>query len=111
DAAGTVFQHGMHVKDRQAQRLVGTFQTAVYGTERAIVGSNPQQACVVLCDRSHKIGSLACGDGISMKNAVLPLNQAAAVGADPQAPITGGQQAKNTVFLKGRCVLMGKQVE
>jgi hypothetical protein len=44
-----------------------------------------------------------------MKCSILPFDQTAAVGADPQAAIAGGQQAKDTIFPEGRRIFMGKE--
>ena len=46
-----------------------------------------------------------------MKCTVPPLDQAAAVGADPEAAVVGGKQAKYAVLTKGRRILMGKQTK
>ena len=46
-----------------------------------------------------------------MEDAVSPLDQTAAVGADPQTAVATGQQAKDAVLTKGRRILMCKQME
>ena len=66
---------------------------------------------MVLGERPHKVGGFALLRGIGSKSTILPLDQSAAIGADPQAAIMARQQAKDAVLSKGRRILMGKETE
>jgi len=66
---------------------------------------------VVLRERSHKVGGLAFLSGVRIEDSIPQLDQSAAVGADPQAAIARGQQAKDAVLSKGRRILMRKEPE
>ena len=106
-----VFQHGMNVEDGQTQRLVGPLHATVFGPEEPIIGGHPEQAVVVLRQRPHKVGGLALLRGIGLETAVALLDQAAPVGADPQAAIARGQQTKNAVLSEGGRILMRKEMK
>ena len=101
----------MHVEFRHPQGLVGTLQAAVPGPEQAVIGCHPQQSVAILCKGADKVGRLAIGRGVSMKRSVAPLDQAAAVGANPQTAVVADEQAKHAILAECGSVFVREQAK
>src|ERR1700685_3377748 len=96
----TIHIDRMNGTERNAVAAVNALYSAIVQTKQTVVGSNPDVSFTVLAERSDVAIRQAFDFRPESKASVSVADQAPAFRSNPKRAVSGGEQTKNTVFVK-----------